>query len=536
MANLRIYLKEEFRWSYTLLDREIEIGRSRESHIVLPHPEVSRHHALIIKEGKQFIAIDRSENGLDINHNFTSKTVLNQGDVLHIGAFRLVFEAEDAGDMLSDTMTWESTVDLALSKRPKESDRKYELVVTSGPDEGKRIPLRKGLIRVGRSVRADFVLSDKTISNLHLEIETSASGPNIRDMGSTNGTCVNGQKIQSLILDLGSEIQIGETILKIFLEEGTLPVPSFPRRLIGQSPKIEEIYRLIKKGSKGDIAILIQGETGTGKELVAQEIHRLSRRQEGPFITVDCSAIPRDLIESELFGHEKGSFTGATAQRRGAFELADGGTIFLDEVGELPLDLQPKLLRVLEEKQYKRIGGSERFISDFRIITATNRWLDQEVLQGNFRQDLFFRLYIFPIFIPTLRERRADIPLLVEHFLKGKWVTLPQEVLDLLMVHPWPGNVRELRNVMERAVVMMEGTTLKAEDLLFLSSEGKGSPPMFRGKNEHLQEAGSLEEIEEQVIKRTLEEHGGDKKAVARILGIALSTLYEKLRRYKMGE
>ncbi len=535
MASLRIYLKDEFRWSYTLLDQEIHIGRSRENHVVLPHPEVSRHHAFIRKEGRQYVVLDESGRGLAVNDDNLEQAVLKDKDVLHVGVYRLVFESEVAADTPSDTMTWEPTLDLPVAGVTQVGNAKYELVVTGGPDESKRIAIGEKVIRIGRSSRSDLPLSDKTVSNLHLELESGSAGVHVRDMGSTNGTRVDGQKIQSLTVEVGSEIQIGNTTLKIFIEETTSPMasPSLGG-LVGQSPKMQEVYKWIRKGAKGDVAILIQGETGCGKEVVAQEIHRLSDRSEGPLITIDCSAIPKDLIESELFGHEKGSFTGATGKRKGAFELAQGGTIFLDEIGELPLEMQPKLLRVLEEKQVKRIGGSERLKSDFRVVAATNRWLDQEVVKGNFRQDLYFRLNVVPISLPPLRERREDIPLLVRHFLKGKSIHVPQAVLAKLIDHPWPGNVRELRNVLERGVVLMEGNTLSMEDLLFFGAGKKGGAPMPWEESEAASAPVSLEEIEKQVIRRALKTHSGDKKAVARELGIALSTLYEKIRRFKL--
>ncbi len=534
MASLRIYLKETFRWNYTLLDREVCIGRSRKNHIVLPHPEVSRYQTVIQREGNQYIAVDRSGKGLMLNGNTAEQTILKQGDSLQVGAFRLIFEPEPLATQQGDTLTWESTIDIPAQGRPKEKLGECELVVVQGPDEGKRISIGKGIIRVGRSVRGHFPLSDKTISNVHLEIESTAAGIQVRDMGSTNGTRVDGRTIQGQTIEIDSEIQVGKTTLKIFLEEESLPFSDTSLgQLIGQAPKMVEVYYLLRKGATSNAPILIQGETGSGKELVAKEVHRLSPRAKKPFITVDCSSIPKDLIESELFGHEKGAFTSAIAQRLGAFELADGGTIFLDEIGELPLEMQPKLLRVLEDKRFKRIGGSELIQSDFRIIAATNRWLDQEVMNGRFRQDLFFRLYVLPVFLPPLRERREDIPLLVAHFLKGKAVEVPKEVLAKLIQHPWPGNVRELRNVMERGVVMMEGNRLRSEDLLFLRAEKKGGGPMPWEKHDDAPPE-SLEEIEKQVIRRTLKGCAGDKKQVAKTLGIALSTLYEKIKRYRL--
>ncbi len=537
MATLRIYLKEEFRWNYTLLDKEVRIGRSRKNHIVLPHPEVSRNQAIIRKKGKEYVVIDESGRGLDVNTALAKESELKHGDVLSIGVYRLVFQSEEPEDPPSDTMTWESTLELPTPKPVLEKIAKCELVVTDGPDKGKRMALGRGVMAIGRSAQGDLVLTDKTVSNLHLEIEYGSMGVHLRDMGSTNGSRVDGRRIQSQTVDVGSEIQVGKTTLKLFLEEETLPMsPPSLGRLIGRSPKMEVVYQLIRKGANSDVAVLIQGETGCGKELVAKEVHRLSPRTQGPFITVDCSAIPKDLIESELFGHEKGAFTSAVSQRKGAFELANKGTIFLDEIGELPLEMQPKLLRVLEEKQFKRIGSGEVLHSDFRVIAATNRWLDQEVLKGRFRQDLFFRLYVLPIFLPPLREREEDIPILISHFLKGKAVQVPQAAMDQLVAHPWPGNVRELRNVMERAVVMMEGNVLQPEDLLFLSNADRQGELMPWEKNEETSPPASLEEIEKQVIRRALKSCKGDKKVVAKTLGIALSTLYEKLRRYKLDK
>jgi transcriptional regulator with AAA-type ATPase domain len=535
MASLRIYLKDEFRWIFTLLEKEVRVGRSRDNHIVLPEPDVSRDHAVIRKEGNRFVLEDKSTKGILLNHETTAQAALRHGDIIRIGSYRLIFEVKEGEELFAETITREPTLHLSsLNKSKEKAPLRCRVVVVSGPDKGKDFPLESATVKVGRGGRNEFVLSDPTISSFHLEMELKPAGIQIRDMGSTNGTRINGQRIQSSTVEIGSEIQIGQTKLKIILEEPTEPIlPSALGRLIGQSPKMNDVYKMIQKGAKGEVAVFIQGETGCGKELVAHEIHLLSPRAQGPFITLDCSAIPRELIESELFGHEKGAFTTAIAQRKGAFELARGGSIFLDEIGELPIEMQPKLLRVLEERTFKRVGGNERLHSDFRIIAATNRWLDQEVLQGRFRQDLYFRLYVLPVFLPPLRERREDIPLLVEHFLKGKSIQVLPATLDKLMAHDWPGNVRELRNVIERGVVMMEGEILKPEDLLFLQMSDRQGPPMSWDQKAP-PPTGSLEEIEKQVIQRTLKAEGGDKKATAQILGIALSTLYEKLKRHQM--
>ncbi|MBI3804533.1 MAG: sigma 54-interacting transcriptional regulator [Nitrospirae bacterium] len=538
MPSLRIYLKDQFRWNFTLLEKEVRIGRGQENHIVLPQPEISRNHALLRRDGKRFILEDRSGRGIDLNHQTVSEAPLRQGDVLQIGAYRLVFELKETEEPFTETITREPTLDLPGGGVPKQKAIiRSRIAVAAGPDQGKVLPLKEGVTRIGRGGRNDLVLSDPAVSSVHLEMEVSPAAILVRDLGSTNGTRINGQRIQSSTAEIGAEIQIGQTKLKLQLEEPTEPLaPPALGRLIGQSVKMQEVFRMIERGARGEVAVLVQAETGCGKELVAQEVHRLSPRAEGPFITLDCSAIPKELIESELFGHEKGAFTTAVSQRKGAFELARGGTVFLDEIGELPIEMQPKLLRVLEERTFKRVGGNEMLRSDFRIIAATNRWLDQEVLAGRFRQDLYFRLYVLPIFLPPLRERKEDIPLLVDHFLKGKSIQVLPEAMEKLTAHGWPGNVRELRNVIERAVVMMEGSTLRPEDLLFLRPPDREGPPMSWEEQKGALPTGSLEEIEKQVIQRALKSHQGDKKAVAQSLGIALSTLYEKLKRYHLAD
>ncbi|NKE70738.1 sigma 54-interacting transcriptional regulator [Candidatus Manganitrophus noduliformans] len=538
MPSLRIYLKDEFRWVFTLLEKEIRIGRSHENHIVLPQPEVSRQHAFLRRDGKKFIVEDKSGRGIDLNFQTVTEAPLRHGDVLRVGSYRLIYELDEHEEPFTETITREPTLNLPGAARQKEKGIvRCQIHIVSGPDEGKVFPLPEGVTRIGRSGRNNVVLSDPSVSGLHLEIEAGPSAIQLRDLGSTNGTRINGQRIQSSVAEIGSEIQVGQTKLKIHPEEPTEPIaPPSLGRLIGQSPKMQDVFRMIRRGAKGEVAVLVQAETGCGKELVAQEIHRLSPRAQGPFITLDCSAIPKELIESELFGHEKGAFTTAVAQRKGAFELARGGTIFLDEIGELPLEMQPKLLRVLEERTFKRVGGNETLRSDFRIIAATNRWLDQEVLQGRFRQDLYFRLYVLPIFLPPLRERKDDIPLLIEHFLKGRSVQVAPSAMEKLLAHTWPGNVRELRNVIERAVVMMEGSLLSPEDLLFLQAPEREGPPMSWEDQKTTPPTGSLEEIEKQVIQRTLKTHQGDKKAAAQVLGIALSTLYEKIKRHQIAD
>ena len=298
-------------------------------------------------------------------------------------------------------------------------------------------------------------------------------------------------------------------------------------RLIGVSPAMQKVYDLMIKVAPTDATVFINGESGTGKELVAQTIFELSGRRRKPFLPIDCGAIPPNLIESELFGHERGSFTGATQLRRGCFERAAGGTLFLDEITEMPIELQVKLLRVLESGSLVRVGGDEAVPVDVRLIAACNRIPKQAVLDGKLREDLYYRINVFPLVLPPLRDREGDSVLLAEQFLEalnasqGTSKRLSAAARERILAYPWRGNVRELRNEMQRAFIMCEGTIELGE-----LSGGSVPAPHAPGPT------GSLEESERQLILATLEQCGGDKKKAAQILGISLKTLYNRLHLY----
>jgi len=306
-----------------------------------------------------------------------------------------------------------------------------------------------------------------------------------------------------------------------------------PRRfeqVVGHSPALESVFAQVGQVAPTDSTVLIQGETGTGKELIARAIHNVSSRCGRQFIKLNCAAIPFDLLESELFGHEKGAFTGAIAQKIGRFELADKGTLFLDEVGDLPAALQPKLLRVLQEQEFERLGGTRTHQVDVRLVAATNRNLFEMVKRGEFRSDLYYRLNVFPIHLPPLRDRREDIPALVEHFVQmyarrmGKQIEqIPQDSMAELTSYAWPGNIRELQNFIERSVILSSGRILR--------------PPLASLKavaTTELEEAVTLEEAERDHIRKTLEHTrwvvAGPNGAAAR-LGIKRSTLYFRMQR-----
>jgi two-component system response regulator HydG len=303
--------------------------------------------------------------------------------------------------------------------------------------------------------------------------------------------------------------------------------------LTGVSPKMQRVYKLIERVSQHNYPVLILGESGTGKELVARSIHFSGPRRQKPFMPVDCSALVPTLIESELFGYVKGAFTGATQSKQGLLETAEGGTVFLDEIGDLPVDLQAKLLRALQEKEIKPVGSTERVPVHVRVMAATNRDLETAIRTGSFRQDLYFRLNVVQIKIPPLRERKSDIPLLVNLFLEKfsdpqrPMRTIAEDAMARLMAYDWPGNVRELENAIERAVALGTGPILHVGDLP--SNLSYASSDRLLGNDELL----PLEELERRAIFRALRETGGDKLAAAKLLGIGKTTLYRKLKQYE---
>ena len=306
--------------------------------------------------------------------------------------------------------------------------------------------------------------------------------------------------------------------------------------IVGHSPALQEICRLLARIAETDSTVLICGESGTGKQLLAQAIHSQSRRAEGPFVTVCCAALPDTLLESELFGHERGAFTDAVGRRLGRFELAHRGTIFLDEVSEMSPAMQAKLLRVLQQREFERLGGADTIKADVRVIAATNKDLNQEVDGGRFRADLFFRLNVVPLRLPPLRERKQDIPLFCQHFIArfnramGKAVRrVGTQAVATLMEHPWPGNIRELENCLERAMILAQGEEIGAEHLRWPGSElqGKGTAP---GESWN-----PLEIVERGEIERTLRQTEWNRSRAAEALRVSRKTLYLKIRKYGLA-
>jgi DNA-binding NtrC family response regulator len=343
------------------------------------------------------------------------------------------------------------------------------------------------------------------------------------------------RRLRSILTNIGEILNTrteNESLRRILRDKGALGL------LVGASPAMQEIFRLVELVAPSTASVLITGASGTGKELVARTIHNLSPRRNKPFVPINCAAIPETLIESEIFGHEKGAFTGALERRTGCFELAEGGTLLLDEIGEMPVGTQAKLLRVLEDRKVRRLGSKTETPVDVRVLAATNKDPEQSVANGGMRQDLYFRLNVFHIHLPPLRDHKDDIPLLSEHILRdinakhGKSVRgIGAEVLDIFMSHTWPGNIRELRNVLERAAIMSEKDLISRSSLPgeFGKVASKGPSDLSSIK---FPVGTTVDAMERELILQTLQATGNNKTRAAELLGVSLKTLHNKLKEY----
>ena len=419
------------------------------------------------------------------------------------------------------------------------------LLVVRGPDRGEAVTVSNDPLVIGSGTGSDARLSDATISRRHLQVALTEGGVVVRDLGSTNGSFVRGARFQELILGYGAEIQIGQTVLKYLPEEEAVEVPPAETEsfgaLVGRDPRMRQVFRLLTDVAVTDATVLLEGQTGTGKELLAEEIHRHSPRRDQPFVVFDCGAVPKELIESALFGHVRGAFTGAVVDRRGAFAEAEGGTLFLDEIGELALEMQPSLLRAIDRRMIRPVGGPGYQNVSVRVVAATNRDLRAEVAARRFREDLYYRVAVFRIGVPPLRERPADIPLLVQRFAAefggGRTLHVLPDDLQRLARHPWPGNVRELRNLVERACALSRGDTLDLGDFF----GGRGTPaPATEGIPYHLPfkeaKAQVVEHFERQYLQVLLERHEGNLSAAARSAEVDRKHLRELLRKHGLRE
>lgn len=525
----------------SLLSRELSsgntlVGKNPECDVCIPQEEISPVQFVLRKSGNQLWLHNRSSEGTRIMADGVTEKVsdeyrLADGDSVHLGNLLGVCRfVVDEGAGQTET----------LMSTPEVFSEVFSVSVPA-LRRGESWELGERPLRLGTGKDADIVLEDPYISSTHAELRVEEGRCLVRDLESRNGVFIGGQKVTEAEVPPGSTVVLGQTGVVISstreqaTNEGSLSFKATGSQLIGSSGKMQEVGRMIQRMAPHDAPVLIMGETGTGKEVVARQLATLGARALHPFIPINCGGLARNLMESELFGHEKGAFTGAVNQKRGAFEEADGGTLFLDEVGELPLDMQPQLLRALENKEIRRVGSTRNFKVNVRLIAATNRALEKEVMEGRFREDLFHRLHVLTLTLPPLRERGSDVDELITHFLKalvpgGEEVEVVGEALQKLRAYRWPGNIRELRNVLQRAVLLRRfPDRIEAEDIQFM-------PSTLSTRAESLSAMGTrtLAELERDAIIAEMARHNGNKREVAEALGVSRSTVHRKIEEYQI--
>jgi transcriptional regulator with GAF, ATPase, and Fis domain len=423
-----------------------------------------------------------------------------------------------------------------------------KVVVVAGPDEGAEAPIGSGLV-VGSDRGAGLVLRDPLVSRQHARLAVRGGRIDVEDLGSKNGTMFGGARVERATVPLGAVITVGKTSLTIVprwhVREVAPSTATTFGALYGSSVAMREIFGILERVAPTDVTVLVEGESGTGKELVARSCHTSSRRASRPYIVFDCGSVPPELAESELFGHVRGAFSGAVADRAGAFARADGGTLCLDELGELPLDLQPKLLRVLETGEIKPVGSDEKTIVDVRVVASTNRDLRAEVRRGRFREDLVYRLDVVKLRLPPLRGRPEDLAGLVERLLEGKLPAgdkIEGDNLTRLQAYGWPGNVRELRNVLARAVALSRRPgepPARFADLIFnLGPHAEGPATLgadYPGIASHLPykeaRAQLLDSFDRAYVAALMARNGDNATRAAQAAGVSRSFLYDLLRK-----
>ena len=529
MAQLHYFRGKERLTTFNLRGKRVVVGRSDACDVVVPGDAISRRHALLMRDGSSWILSSQGRHGTLVNGRALKGTVtLKDGDELQLHPFRLVFDSSNTQASNAKTSTQAA---VAPSVRLVACEEKLVLEqvvceVVEGPDAGRRIPLTQRSHTIG-GPGSDHVLEDTSLRPRHLRIILRHGRPMLRDPAGP--VIVDGVRVSHGTLPLypGEPIRLGDTVVVV----GTQMSHESARadslgEMVGQSDSMQHLFGVLRRIAAFPAPVLIQGESGTGKELAARGVHGSSSRADGPFVAVNCGAITQQLFESELFGHEKGAFTGADSRRDGAFHEADGGTLFLDEIGELPQAAQAKLLRALESGEVRRVGSAKVEYPEVRIVAATNRDLQVEVDQGRFRADLYYRLAVLAVRITPLRERPEDLKPLAEALCRrlGRDVKLTPAALDLLRGHRFPGNVRELKNVLTRAYVL-GGPVIRPESVSF-------SPWSFEGAGTTDSAPSNLtlaKRSERDLIVSVLARHDNNRSAAARELGYARSTLLYKM-------
>lgn len=466
--------------------------------------------------------------------------------------------------------TKQATSILTLAEKLSVNDA--SLVVLEGPHAGMEVPITTEMMRIGRAEWCDVVLiDDHWVSNLHCECWWDEKGLRIRDLRSRNGITLEGSPVIEAYLVEGARLQVGKSVIQLKLHESqreiSLPLQDESGLLVGRSRKMRDLFSLIPRLGQRSVTTLLLGETGTGKTSVAKAIHMQHKNPNAPFVVVNCGALPASLIEGVLFGYEKGAFTGANQSHAGHFEQAHGGVLFLDEIAEMPLELQPKLLDVIERKCVRRLGSEKERSVDFHLLCATHRDLKKEIREGRFREDLYFRISVVELEIPPLRERKEDLPLLAETLLRTlrpqQDYYITEAAIALMHDYLWPGNIRELRNILERSITFLDGSTLDAKSITLPSLTAPPEQPAIvhrepsvtsttgesgglahaeylpslplQSNDPHLPLKDLLADIERFFLLQALDECGGNVLKASQLLGISDSWFYNRLRKYKLN-
>ncbi|MDP1918047.1 MAG: sigma 54-interacting transcriptional regulator [Myxococcales bacterium] len=551
MAELLFLRRGEEVLRFTIDKPRVVLGRGEKCDVAVPDPEVSRQHVAISLSETGAVAEDLTGKGIVVAGNKVTTAPLVDGADIELGQWRAIFRAKTSN--VDDDAATEIGQQTEIAQVGSDGPRITAQLRVRGTKETVH-KLQVDAFTIGKDSSNDLVLNERFISSRHLKVARKDNRFHLVDQQSTNGTWMGPIRVFEAEIPLFSTVKLGETEI-VFEPTSTAALAAGAKGgtayegMIGQDGAMRALSEIIDRVAPSTAAVAIFGESGTGKELVARAVHNRSTRAEKAFIPVNCAAISKELIESELFGHEKGAFTGAEKAHRGAFEEADGGTLFLDEIGELPLELQAKLLRALESGEIKRVGAARPMNVDVRIVAATNRDLLEESRKGRFREDLYYRLCVVPLSLPPLRNRKADVPALAQHFLKlfspkGQNVTLAQDAVAKLSNHQWPGNVRELRNVLHRALLLRRGHAVEAGDITFQNNTTGTTGPLpapatvptgpspltgqiyqpGRTLEDHLQS------LEKEIVLQALKFHGNSKEKAGRELGIGRSTIFKRLK------
>ncbi|MGC4117021.1 MAG: sigma 54-interacting transcriptional regulator [Myxococcales bacterium] len=545
MAELVFFRRAEELMRVQLEGRRITVGRAETNDIQVPDPAVSRLQFAVERKDGAFHLTDLSTKGTEVGGKRVSAVRLEDGADVGLSQWRAIFRLESGGGAQSDA-TLAQDRDRGTVVQPHSAadvtDLAVRLHVTAHGAE-RVVPFRDEAV-VGSGERASVQLDDPFVSATHARLERSEGGFKVVDLASKNGTFVGAARVVEAVVPLGCPVRVGQTELVLKKpEKSDTGVPVF-EGMVGGGEAMRKVYETIERVAPAQAAVAIFGESGSGKELVARAVHQRSPRASKPFVPVNCGALSKELVESELFGHEKGAFTGAEKMHRGAFEEADGGTLFLDEIGELPLTLQAKLLRALELGEIKRVGASRPMNVDVRIIAATNRDLRAEIRKGAFREDLYWRLCVVPIQLPPLRARRGDLALLIRHFLKAfspanALVALTKQAEAKLLEHPWPGNVRELKNIVHRSLLLRRGEQIDVDDILFeaaqvpsAASEDSAGYDPHRDSPEAVYIVNkTLEDLEDEIFLKTWKRLGARPAMVAKALGQSRGAIYRRMEK-----